>query len=124
MVMSVLERSHFETLHHMARITMHSNARAVFCHIFADLRKQCMESLSSPIMNSDFVLSKLQKTNALLQNTDFSWTELKVPGASSGAPNRVPGPNGMASCACTTKSGGVFSFLCLIVDALPVRMIE
>jgi hypothetical protein len=121
MVMSVLERSHFDTVHHMARIMMHSNARAVFCNMFDDLRNQNTECHTK---NSDFVLSMLQKTNALLQNTDFCWVELRVPGASPSAPNRVPGPNGMAACACTTKSGATFSFLCLLVDALPVRVAE
>ena len=118
MVLSTLERSHHETLHRSTRITMHSNARSVFSQLYRGLMEQ---SISSPSRgNGSDVLSDLQQTNALLQNTDFGWIEVKVPGSSPGASHRAPGPNGMAACVCTTESGGEFSFLCLLVDASSV----
>ena len=118
MVLSTLERSHHETLHRSTRITMHSNARLVFSQLYQGLMEH---SISSPSCgNGCDVLSELQQTNALLQNTDFGWIEVKVPGSSPGASHRAPGPNGMAACVCTTESGGEFSFLCLLVDASSV----
>jgi hypothetical protein len=45
-----------------------------------------------------------------------------VPGSSSGLITRAPGPNGMVTCACSTKSGGSFSLLCMLVDAVTVSM--
>jgi hypothetical protein len=118
MVLSTLQRSHHEALHRTARITMHSTARSVFSRIYRNLA----ERSTPPIDTSEFdhVLSKLQQTNALLQNTEFGWVEVAVPGSFSGAPNRAPGPNGMAACACTSKIGNAFSFLCLLVDASSV----
>ena len=124
MVMSLLDRSHFGSVHHLARITMHSNARAAFSQIFRGLL-QSSASLPSPTMKcANFGLSDLQQTTILLQNTDFNWIEIKVPGSTPEAPSRAPGPNGMVACACTTKSGGTFSFLCLLVDAVPVRAMQ
>ena len=118
-VMSILERSNFETLHRMFRVTMHSNARAVFSQIYLGLLKWGLDSPVS-VNSSEIIFSELQQTNALLQNTDLNWVELKIHGTSSGASSRAPGPNGMTACACSTKSGGHFSFLCLLVDASSV----
>jgi hypothetical protein len=118
-VMSILERSNFETLHRMFRVTMHSNARAVFSQVYRGLLEW---GLNSPVSAncSDVIFSELQQTNALLQNTDLNWVEMKIHGNSHGAPSRAPGPNGMTACACSTRSGGHFSFLCLLVDASSV----
>ena len=124
MVMSLLDRSHYGSVQHLARITMHTNARAAFSQIFRGLL-QISASLPSPTMKcANFVLSELQQTTILLQNTDFHWIEIKVPGSTPEAPSRAPGPNGMVACACTTKSGNTFSFLCLLVDAVPVRAMQ
>jgi hypothetical protein len=128
MVMSVLDRSHFEAVHRIARVSMHTKARAVYARLFSGLIEQSKASattittttISSSSSSSEPALSQLQQTNALLQHTDFTWTEMKIPGSSPGAPSRAPGPNGMAACACTTNGGGLFSFLCMLVDAASV----
>ena len=128
MVMSVLDRSHFEAVHRIARVSMHTKARAVYARLFSGLIEQSKASattittttISSSSSSSEPALSQLQQTNALLQHTDFTWTDMKIPGSTPGAPSRAPGPNGMAACACTTNGGGLFSFLCMLVDAASV----
>ena len=123
MVMSVLDRSHFEAVHRIARVSMHTKARAVYARLFSGLIEQSKASataITTTISSSEPALSQLQQTNALLQHTDFTWTEMKIPGATPGAPSRAPGPNGMAACVCTANGGGFFSFLCMLVDAASV----
>ena len=121
-VLSTLERSNHEFLHRTTRITVHSTARSVFSRIYCSL----IDRGESPSGASGchHVLSELQQTHALLQNTEFGWVEVAVPGSFPGAPNRAPGPNGMTACPCTSKNGSAFSFLCLILDASSVSALK
>lgn len=47
MVMSVLDRSHFEAVHRIARVSMHTKARAVYARLFSGLIEQSKASATT-----------------------------------------------------------------------------